>query len=90
MKAGKWSENGKLRPVDSQKESSTGALEGLWAWVPGEGRARLLLLLLSSKTDTPMFSSDRVIRSSLYQEGDMGTRLAQRTPEIWVEPLQIN
>lgn len=30
MKAGKWCENGKLRPrpVDSQKESSTGALEG--------------------------------------------------------------
>lgn len=29
MKAGKCSDNGKLRPMDSQKENSTGALEGI-------------------------------------------------------------
>ena len=71
MKTGKRSENGRLRPVDSQKESSTGALEGTVGLGSRGGRVQALLLLPSSRTDRHTSVQHRQSSEALHSKKGM-------------------
>lgn len=84
MKTGKRSERGKLRQMDSQKESSTGALEGTAKLGPRKRQGRGSASAQIRHTKVQRGQSPSCSYQKRYVERLAGTRLARghqkRTP----------